>query len=61
MSNALTLCVGIMEVLGLTLLLPEEPDSEIDLRSAWLAHLVEQVTLDLEVLSLSPTLGKQIT
>ena len=28
---------------------------------AWLAHLVEHVTLDLGFLSLSPTLGVDIT
>lgn len=61
MPSGLALCVGVMEVLGLALLLPEEPDSEIDLRGSRLAHLVERVTLDLGVLSLSPRLGVEIT
>ena len=29
-------------------------------RSAWLAQLVEHVTLDIGVMSLSPTLGAEI-
>ena len=60
-SNGLAPCVGIMEVTVLTLLLPGEPDSEIHLRGAWLAHLVKYETLDLRVVSVSPMLGVEIT
>ena len=32
-----------------------------DIRSAWLAQSVEHATLDLGIVSLSPTLGVEIT
>ena len=34
---------------------------EVNKRDAWLAQLVKQVTLDLRVVNLSPTLGVEIT
>ena len=40
---------------------PDEEERERGAWSTWLAQSVEQETLDLAVLSLSPTLGTEIT